>query len=300
MTGPRHDCSGTGGCRMQRIGIVVKPKKAEAASVLCPLADWLQGRGCEVLLDQDAAGLCPGGGSGFSRAQIVERAELIIVLGGDGTLLSVARLIEGRAIPILGVNLGGLGFLTEVTLSELFPTLEAVLESRFAVSRRIMLAATVQRDGRRVEEHIALNDAVISKTAPSRIVELETHVNGEFVASYRADGLIVATPTGSTAYCLSAGGPIIYPTLPALVLIPICPHTLTNRPLVLPDSAVVEIRPRSIGEDIHLTVDGQVDVKLSGGDVVRLERAPQGVTLIKSPRLNYFELLRTKLKWGER
>ena len=300
MTAHRHAFAGTGGCRMQRIGIVVKPKKAEAASVLCPLLDWLRGRGCEVLLDQDAAGLCPGRGSGQSREKIAAGAELIIVLGGDGTLLSVARLIAGRAIPILGVNLGGLGFLTEVTLPELFPTLEAVLESRFAVSRRIMLAATVQRGGRRVEEHIALNDAVISKTAPSRIVELETHVNGEFVASYRADGLIVATPTGSTAYCLSAGGPIIYPTLPALVLIPICPHTLTNRPLVLPDSAVVEIRPRSIGEDVHLTVDGQVDVKLTSGDVVTLARAPQGVTLIKSPRLNYFELLRTKLKWGER
>jgi NAD+ kinase len=285
---------------MQRIGVVVKPHKEEAAPVLCPLVEWLRARGKEVLLDREVAGLCPGAGPGFPRPEIAAQADLIIVLGGDGTLLSVARLLAGREVPILGVNLGGLGFLTEVTLPELFPMLEAVVESRVAVSRRLTLAAVVLRDGQPIGEYVALNDAVISKTAPSRIVELETRVNGEFVASYRADGLIVATPTGSTAYCLSAGGPIIYPSLPALVLIPICPHTLTNRPLVLADSAVIEVRPRSVGENIHLTVDGQVDVRLCFGDVVQLRRGPHSVMLVKSPRLNYFEILRTKLKWGER
>jgi NAD+ kinase len=285
---------------MKRIGIVVKPKKQEAASVLCPLVDWLTAHGREALVDREAATLCAGAGTGLPRAEIVQRADLIVVLGGDGTLLSVARLLAGREVPILGVNLGGLGFLTEVTLPEMFSTLEAVLDSRFAVSRRMTLAARVERGGREIGAYLALNDVVITKTAPSRIVELETEVNGEFVASYRADGLIVATPTGSTAYCLSAGGPIIYPSLPALVLIPICPHTLTNRPLVLPDSALIAVRPRAGSEDIHLTVDGQVDVPLCLGDVVTLSRGPHSIALIKSPRLNYFELLRTKLKWGER
>jgi NAD+ kinase len=285
---------------MQRIGIVVKPRKEEAAPILSGLVAWLRARGKDVLLDAEAAGLCPDAGPGAPRQAIAAQADLVVVLGGDGTLLSVARLLAGREVPILGVNLGGLGFLTEVTVPELLPTLEAVVESRFAVARRMTLAARVLREGRPIAAHVALNDAVISKTAPSRIVELETTVNGEFVTSYRADGLIVATPTGSTAYCLSAGGPIIYPSLPALVVIPICPHTLTNRPLVLADSAVIEVRPRSVGEEIHLTVDGQVDVGLHGGDVVELRRGPHSVALVKSSRLNYFEILRTKLKWGER
>jgi NAD+ kinase len=163
-----------------------------------------------------------------------------------------------------------------------------------------MLAAEVRRAGERVGEYQALNDVVITKTAPSRIVELETFVNGEYVTTYRADGLIIATPTGSTAYCLSAGGPILYPTLPALVVIPICPHMLTNRPLVLPDGARVEVVQRSAGEDVHLTVDGQVDVQLQHRDTVVVGRSAHSVTLVKSPKLNYFELLRTKLRWGER
>jgi NAD+ kinase len=205
-----------------------------------------------------------------------------------------------RQIPILGVNVGGLGFLTEVALAELFPALEAVLKDEYAVSRRRMLSAQVRRVGASMREFEALNDFVINKTAASRIVELETFVNGEYVATYRADGLIMASPTGSTAYCLSAGGPILYPTLPALVVIPICPHTLTNRPLVLPDSATIEVVQRSSTEDVHLTVDGQVDVGLQPRDVVVVRRSAHVITLVKSPKLNYFELLRTKLRWGER
>lgn len=285
---------------MQRIGIAVKPHKPEAAPVLRELIAWLTARGREVLLDQEAVAICPQGGPELSRAEMVARADLAVVLGGDGTLLSIARLIGDREVPILGVNLGGLGFLTEITLQELFPTLETVLRGEFAVSRRLTLAARVLRGGEAIGTYEALNDVVVTKTAPSRIVDLETHVNGEYVATFRADGLIVSTPTGSTAYCLSAGGPIIYPSLPALVVIPICPHTLTNRPLVLPDSAVVEIVHGSAGEDVHLTVDGQVDVGLLYHDVVSLQRSARTITLVKSPRLNYFELLRTKLKWGER
>jgi NAD+ kinase len=203
-------------------------------------------------------------------------------------------------VPILGVNLGGLGFLTEITLDDLFSTLEMVLRDQFAVSRRLTLRARVLRGGEVIATFEALNDAVINKTALSRVVDLETHVNGEYVATFRADGLIVSTPTGSTAYCLAAGGPIIYPRLPALVIIPICPHTLTNRPLVVPDGAVVEVIQGSAGEGVHLTVDGQVGVGLQFRDVVALQRSDRTITLIKSPKLNYFELLRTKLKWGER
>lgn len=285
---------------MQRIGVATKPSKPEAEPVLRNLIAWLRERGREVVLDREAAAIVPGAGPGLPRDEVVAWADLVIVLGGDGTILSVARLIGSREVPILGVNLGGLGFLTEITLDELFPTLEAVLRNEFDVSRRLTLTARVLRGGEPIASYEALNDAVITKTALSRIVDLETHVNGEYVATFRADGLIVSTPTGSTAYCLAAGGPIIYPSLPAVVIIPICPHTLTNRPLVLPDSAVVEIIQGSAGEDVHLTVDGQVGVGLRHRDVVALKRSGRTIALIKSPKLNYFELLRTKLKWGER
>jgi NAD+ kinase len=285
---------------VQRIGVVTKPSKPEAEPVLRNLIAWLRERGREVVLDREAAAIVPGAGPGLPRDEVVAWADLVVVLGGDGTILSVARLIGSREVPILGVNLGGLGFLTEITLDELFPTLEAVLRNEFDVSRRLTLTARVLRAGEPIASYEALNDAVITKTALSRIVDLETHVNGEYVATFRADGLIVSTPTGSTAYCLAAGGPIIYPSLPAVVIIPICPHTLTNRPLVLPDSAVVEIIQGSAGEDVHLTVDGQVGVGLRHRDVVALKRSGRTIALIKSPKLNYFELLRTKLKWGER
>ncbi len=285
---------------MQRIGIAAKPTKPEAEPILRKLVTWLREHGREVILDQEAAGICPELGPGLPRADVAATADLVIVLGGDGTLLSVARLIGPRDVPILGVNLGGLGFLTEVTLDELFPTLETVLRDQYDVSRRLTLTARVLRRGEVVASFEALYDAVITMTALSRIVDLEAHVNGEYVATFRADGLIVSTPTGSTAYCLAAGGPIIYPTLPALVIIPICPHTLTNRPLVVPESAVVEIIQGSAEAEVHLTVDGQVGAGLRHRDVVAVQRSARSIALVKSPKLNYFELLRTKLKWGER
>jgi NAD+ kinase len=285
---------------VQRVGIALKPNKPEAGLVVQEMIAWLRQRDREVLLDQEAAAVFPAGGAGHPRAEVAAQADLVVVLGGDGTILSIARLMRARQVPILGVNLGGLGFLTEVTLPELFPALDAVLKEDYAVSRRRMLTAEVRRADAGVGDYEALNDVVMTGTAPSRIVELETYVNGEYVATYRADGLIISSPTGSTAYCLSAGGPILYPTLAALVLIPICPHTLTNRPLVLPDSAQVEVVQRSPGEEVHLTVDGQVDVALQHRDSVVVRRSAHVVTLVKSPKLNYFELLRTKLRWGER
>ena len=285
---------------VRRVGIALKPNKPEAGPIVQELIAWLRQRDREVLLDPEASAACPACGTGRPRTELAALADLIVVLGGDGTILALSRLIGSRRVPILGVNLGGLGFLTEVTLPELFPTLEAVLRGEGDVSHRRMLTAQVRRGAEGAGDYEALNDIVITKTSPSRIVELETYVNGEYVATYRADGLIVASPTGSTAYCLSAGGPILYPTLPALVVIPICPHTLTNRPLVVPDSARIEVVHRSAGEDVHLTVDGQVDVPLHHLDAVVVGRSAHSITLIKSPKLNYFELLRTKLRWGER
>ncbi len=224
----------------------------------------------------------------------------MVVLGGDGTLLSVARTAGPHEVPVLGVNLGGLGFLTEIPLDELYPVLGAVLAGEVRPTRRVMLTCRVERGGRTVADYVALNDAVINKGAMARIIDLEMSINGEYVTTYRADGLIVSTPTGSTAYCLSAGGPILYPTLGALVLTPICPHTLTNRPLVVPDDVGIEIVQGSASEEVSLTMDGQIGFLLQHRDVILIRRSPKMLPLFTSPKRNYFEVLRTKLKWGER
>lgn len=285
--------------RVRRIGIVAKPRKAEGGQVLRELVPWLEGRGIEVLLDLEGAKLV-GRDSGLDRTGLPGAVDLVIVLGGDGTLLSVARAVGDREVPILGVNIGGLGFLTEITLDELFPLLTAVLAGDYKVSRRVMLQAAVVRQGQEIASYTVLNDAVINKGALSRIINLETYVDGEYVTTFRADGLIISTPTGSTAYCLAAGGPIVYPTLHAYVLAPICPHTLTNRPLVLPEAAAVEVIQGSAHEDVFLTLDGQVGFPLQHRDVVEVRRSGRSISLIRSPKRNYFEILRNKLRWGER
>ncbi len=284
---------------MKTVGIATKPRRPEAAEVVRSLLAWLQARGCRALIDEETAGLL-GRGDGLPRPHLVEQADLMVVLGGDGTLLSVARTAGPREVPVLGVNLGGLGFLTEIPLDELYPILGGVLDGEVRPIRRLMLTCGVERGARRVAEYVALNDAVINKGAMSRIIDLETSINGEYVTTYRADGLIVSTPTGSTAYCLAAGGPILYPTLGALVLTPICPHTLTNRPLVVPDDVTIEIVQGSASEEVSLTLDGQIGFHLQHRDAVVVRRAPKMLSLIASPKRNYFEVLRTKLKWGER
>jgi NAD+ kinase len=209
-------------------------------------------------------------------------------------------LEDSEEIPILGVNLGGLGFLTAITRDELYPVLGAVLAGQFRASRRMLLHVTVQRQGEPVAQYVVLNDAVITKGALSRIVDLEVHVEQEYVTSYRADGLIICTPTGSTAYGLSAGGPILFPTMRALILVPICPHTLTNRPLVLPEEVRVRVVLESQHEDVFLTLDGQVGFPLRYRDLVEVCRADREITLIASPKKSHYEILRSKLKWGER
>jgi NAD+ kinase len=226
--------------------------------------------------------------------------EMIIVLGGDGTLLSVARQVWNKNIPILGVNLGGLGFLTEITMDELYRVLERVVQDDFEVNEREVLNAAVIRRGERIAEFTVLNDAVINKGALARIIDLETTINGEYLSTFRSDGLIISTPTGSTAYNLSAGGPIVYPSLHTIIITPICPHTLTIRPIIIPDDVKIRALLKSRSEEVLLTLDGQQGFTLEFEDVVEVEKAEGHILLIKSPYRHYFELLREKLKWGER
>ncbi len=284
---------------MKRIGIIAKPHKPEARAVLAELLPWLEARGVEAVLDEETAELA-GRSGGQPKPDLPGLVDLLLVLGGDGTLLSVARLVGTRDVPILGVNLGGLGFLTEVTLEEIYPTLDAVLQGSYEVTHRILLTATVHRQGERIAEYVALNDAVINKGVLARMIELETYIDGQYVTTFRADGLILSTPTGSTAYCLAAGGPIVYPTLRAFVMTPICPHTLTLRPIVIPDAAKVEIVQGLTNENAYLTMDGQVGFTLRHRDVIRVVRSDHTITLLKAPGKDYFQILRTKLKWGER
>jgi NAD+ kinase len=284
---------------MKKIGVISKPQRERAEAVLRDLLGWLEGRGLTVYLDRETAAL-NGLSSPYERRDIPALVEMLIVLGGDGTILSVARLMDGLPVPILGVNLGSLGFLTEVTLQELFPTLEEILKGRYRIEERLMLEAHILRGGERVAQYRVLNDVVINKGALARIVDLEAYVDGRYVTSYRADGLIVSTPTGSTAYSLAAGGPIVYPTLPALLVNPICPFTISNRALVLPENARVEVILTTSDGDVHVTLDGQVGFALQHADVVQIQKSPHTLRLIKAPEKDFFHLLRTKLGWGAR
>jgi len=284
---------------IRRVGICVKPEQPELAELLRALEKWLGERGVEALPDPESGRSTEA--SGRPRGELAEQADLVVVLGGDGTLLAVARAIGDRDVPILGVSLGTLGYLAEIARSELFGTLEAVLAGRFRIEERMRLDVSVERAGISLGGHLALNDAVISNTALSRMVHLETRADGAEVTTYHADGLIVATPTGSTAYSLSAGGPLVYPTMEAILLTPISAHTLTHRPLVLPETCEVQVRVRDTrGGHVHLTVDGQVGRELAVGDLVTVRRAAQPARLFVDPARNRFDVMRAKLRWGER
>ncbi len=282
------------------IGIVSRPRQAEIASVAPKLIEWLEGRGLAVLYDRETGSCLANGGRERSREDLATAVDLLIVLGGDGTLLSAARSLGDHPVPILPVNLGGLGFLTSVTFAELYPILEDILAGRSRVSERTLLDTQVLRDGKTVARHRALNDAVLNKGALARIIDLNLHVDGDYVCNYKADGLILSTPTGSTAYSLAAGGPIVYPKVAAFVVTPICPHTLTNRPLVIPDTSRVEINFRAGDEPVFLTIDGQVGVELNRADRISIAKAAHPLRLVRPARKTYFEILRSKLKWGER
>ncbi|MBI5199496.1 MAG: NAD(+)/NADH kinase [Nitrospirae bacterium] len=283
---------------MKKIGIITKLKKPEAIEVVNKLNPWLKEKDRDTFIDIETATSI--GERGFQRSEIPSLVDMIIVLGGDGTLLSVVRLVGDLGIPILGVNLGGLGFITEVPLDELYTTLEMVFNNDYFIEERLMLIAHVRRRGERIAEYNVLNEVVINKGALARIIDLETYINKTYVTTFKADGIILSTPTGSTAYSLSAGGPIIYPTLNSFIITPICPHTLTNRPLVLPDDFLVEIALKSESGDVFLTLDGQVGFSLKYGDVVEVKKSQGKIKLISSPKRDYFKILRTKLKWGER
>jgi NAD+ kinase len=281
-----------------RVGIIAK---ADAATVVVTgLLDWLHARRLTVILEKETSSLAPGATAAVaSKWELPTQVDLIVVLGGDGTLLGMARAVGDLGVPILGVNVGGLGFLTATTLDEMLPALEAVLAGRMAVEERMLLSARVVRSGQASGEHVALNDVVIMKSAMSRIINLSVSVESEHATAYRADGLIISTPTGSTAYCLSAGGPILHPAMDALVLTPICSHTLTNRPIVLPGSHHVEVT-LTTDEDVMVTLDGQVGLPLREGDTVRVAKAAARIRLVRFPHKDFFTVLRTKLKWGER
>ena len=263
------------------------------------LVAWLERHRIKALAEPDVVAAVASVTSA-SKEEMIGSADLIVVLGGDGTLLSVARLMQERAVPILGVNLGGLGFLTAVTVDELFPTLEHMRAGKYNVDQRMTLSVTLTRAGATIATRQVLNETVITKGALGRIIDLDTSVNGQQVCVYKADGLIVATPTGSTAYSLSAGGPIVHPSVGVMTLSPICPHTLTNRPMVLPDTAEVRIAVYSPDDDVVLTLDGQEGVRLQNEDVVEVCKGRNLVPLVQSGTRSYFDVLRSKLRWGER
>ena len=284
---------------MKSVGIFVKRHHQDAVRVAAQVAEWLSGRGIEVLADEALAAAVPAAQS-CQETVIPDQADLLIVLGGDGTLLSVARLVGDRCTPILGINLGSLGFLTEITRDEIIPVLEQLVAGELTVSERLRLDVIIRREGAEVARYRVLNDLVINKGALARIIDMEAWVDDTYLTTFKADGLIVATPTGSTAYNLAAGGPIISPALHCLVISPICPHMLTNRPIIVSDEAVIRIEVKFQNEEVAMTADGQIGMPLQGGDVVEIRRSPHPTMLVLSPTKDYFQILRTKLKWGER
>ena len=287
---------------LKTIGVVAGPQKAEACDLARQLGEWCQASG--VLMKLRATVESPQFGEFITLAEnegeLGEDVDLVVSLGGDGTMLGVARFVGQRQVPVLGVNLGSLGYLTEFTKDELFTALEELREGSFFLDRRMLLDVKLVRDGNTVASHRALNEAVVNFGSPVRMIELECHINGMFVNSFRADGMILATPTGSTAYSLSAGGPIVHPGMSAILLTPICPHTLSNRPVVVPGESVVDLIFPQADNGVMLTVDGQIQLNLHPGDQITVQRSQTTFDLIRPTNRNYFEVLRKKLKWGTR
>ncbi len=284
---------------IERIGVLVGPRKTEAAQVVGDLLAWCRQYQIELRSGgEETAGticepLCGADG------QLAEQIDLLVVLGGDGTMLGAARLIGKRRIPVLGVNFGWLGYLTEFTVDELFPTLEAILDGRLSIDHRMMLEVELYRRGESFPSVTALNEAVVNGT-PAQMIAFDCYVDGAMVTTFRADGMIVATATGSTAYSLSAGGPIVHPGVPAILLTPICPHMLSNRPVVVPDSSHIELVFNRETDRLTLTLDGQTGFDLQPEDRLLIRRSEASFCLISHGSRNYFQVLRTKLKWGSR
>ena len=279
------------------VGLVTKYGEEKAVKVVDWLVPWLREKGKQVLVEAEFS---QAGARACDKEEMAKRADLIIVLGGDGTLLSIARLVERPEVAIFGVNLGGLGFITEIAVGELEPLLVKTLAGKISVEKRMTLEFRVYSKEDSPKKFRVLNDGVITKGARSKIIDLETYVGKEYLCTYRADGLIISTPTGSTAYSLAAGGPILYPSLGAIALSPICSHTLTNRPIVVSSKSTIRVTLRSAGDTVILTPDGQEGLLLNNGAVVEIRDYGVPVSLVKAPSRSYFEILRNKLKWGER
>src|SRR5215470_10290241 len=286
---------------IQRVGIISRPRRGDLAAVMPALLKWWKARGIETHYDEESATSldATAASKALPRETLAQSSDLLLVLGGDGTLLAAARVAAPRGIPILPVNLGSLGFLTSFTLEDLYPALEDALADRFSISERVMLNAELHRGGKTIDRRNVLNEAVVNKGALARMIELELRIDGDFVCRYRVDGLIVATPTGSTAYSLSAGGPIVHPAVESIVITPICPHTLSDRPIVVDDKCRVELKLTGPAESVYLTLDGQKGMQMQSGDKVRIFRAEERLKLIQPKRKSYYEILRSKLKWGE-
>jgi NAD+ kinase len=281
-------------------GIFCKPHREEICAVVPRIAQWLREGGVEVLFDKTGASCFTPPEKESSAQEMAAKMEMLIVLGGDGTLLAAARQFIECEVPILAVNLGGMGFMTSVTLDQAIPLLEQVIAGKHRISPRMMLKAELTRSGQIIQRQQALNDAVVAKGTLSRMLDFDLSVNAHFLGRYRADGLIVSTPTGSTAYSLAAGGPILYPVLQAFVLTPICPHMLTNRPLVLPDSVQLELDLSALEEQAYLTLDGQIGHELQRGDHISISKSPFRVNLVRPQEQTYYKVLRNKLRWGQR
>ena len=281
---------------MKKIGIIAKRGEPEAIKAVKDFLRWMKDKNFKFFIESEVAKALKI--KGYSRKEIPSRSDIIIVFGGDGTLLSVARLVGKMGVPILGVNLGGLGFITEISRDDIRKEIDKVFSGNFSFEERIMLLADVYRKGRKIARQNALNDVVLNKSALSRMFEFDISINDQYVSTFRADGLILSTPTGSTAHSLSAGGPILYPTLGSFLMTPICPHTLTSRPIVLPDTFVVEVTVKS-GDNVYLTLDGQVGFPLKVKDRIKIRKADYKTKFLVLHDRDYFQILRTKLKWGE-
>ena len=282
------------------IGIIVKPDAAVVKDTLTRLLAYLKNKQVAVLIDESASGICDAHGKTISRAELATQSELVITIGGDGTILNAARSIADEDVPLVGINIGRLGFLADVSPDDFETALDKILDGEYLKAERFMLSASVQRENEVLFNSDALNDVVMHVRDVARMIDFETRVNGQFVNHQRADGLIVATPTGSTAYALSSGGPILHAGLQAIALVPICPHTLSNRPLVVKADAVIEI---IVGHNPHavmqITCDGQASHEISHGDVIKIQRKEKSLTLLHPPGHSYFEILRAKLHWNE-
>jgi NAD+ kinase len=279
---------------IKRVGVVVKPNHAEALETASELSDWLEKRGISLF----GKPLLQNQKADDDVAEEFADVDFVIVLGGDGTMISAARLLKNSDAPVLGINYGSLGYITEFRIEELYESLESVLNGEFTLDSRVTLDVTHERNGEQLSKNRVLNDVVINKAALARIIEIEATLDDLYVNDFRADGLIIATPTGSTAYNLSAGGPIVFPSMNAIVLTPICPFTLSNRPIVVPDTAVIELKLKTANEEVALTLDGQIGFVLTTDDIVKVSKSKTSLNLVKPPNRNYFDVLRNKLRWG--